>query len=49
MTDKQKVINRLVKLGTNPIDAIKYTEENWDYISKQYTGIAKMAEAVMYL
>lgn len=49
LTEKQKVINRLVKWGNNVEDATKYTDEHYDYVSRYYTGISKMAEVILSL
>ena len=48
-TEKQKVIERLVKWGWNPETAIRITEENFLYVEKHYTGISKMAEVIASL
>jgi len=49
LTEKQRVINYLVKYGNNLESATKYTEEHFDYVSKHYKGIAKMAQVIMCL
>ena len=49
LTEKQKVVNRLIKCGQNKENAEKYTNQHYDYVSKHYTGVAKMAEVIMVL
>ena len=48
-TQKQKVINKLVKNGNNLENSIKYANEHFDYVSTHYKGVAKMAEVIMSL
>ncbi len=49
LTEKQKVINRIVKWGSNVEDATRHTEEHYEYVSRYYTGISKMAEVILSL
>ena len=49
LTLKEKVINKLVKNGCNLDNAIKYTNEHFNYASKHYSGVSKIAEVIMYL
>lgn len=48
-TQKQKVINKLVKNGNNLENATKYANEHFDYVSRYYKGVSKMAEVIMSL
>ena len=47
--EKTKVINKLVKRGQNLENATKYTNEHYEYVSKHYAGVAKIAEVIMAL
>jgi len=49
ITEKQKVINRLVKTGVNPEAANRYANEHYEYASKYYSGVAKIASVIMSL
>jgi hypothetical protein len=49
ITEKSKVINRLVRIGNNLENATKYANEHYEYVSKHYIGVAKMAEVIMCL
>jgi len=49
LTEKQKVVNMLIKRGNNPENALKYTNEHYEYVSTYYKGISKMAEVIMSL
>ncbi len=49
ITEKTKVINKLVKWGHNLENASKYTNEHYEYASKYYTGVSKIAEVIMSL
>tara|TARA_R110000851_G_scaffold37810_2_gene97357 strand:+ start:2892 stop:3062 length:171 start_codon:yes stop_codon:yes gene_type:complete len=49
ITEKSKVIARLVRIGQNLENATKYANEHYDYVSKHYTGVSKMAEVIMCL
>tara|TARA_R100000541_G_scaffold18219_1_gene28003 strand:+ start:226 stop:396 length:171 start_codon:yes stop_codon:yes gene_type:complete len=49
ITEKQKVINRIVKHGANPRNAKIWVDEHYSYASKHYKGVAKIAEVIMYL
>ena len=49
ITEKQKVINRIVKHGANPINAETWVDEHYTHVSKCYKGVAKIAEVIMYL
>ena len=49
ITEKAKVINRLVRIGQNLENATKYANEHYDYVSKHYIGVSKMAEVIMCL
>jgi hypothetical protein len=49
LTEKQKVIARLIKIGNNPERAEEMTNEHYEYVSKYYSGVAKMAEVIIYL
>ena len=49
ITEKQKVINRIVKHGANPRNAQTWVDEHYTYVSKHYKGVAKIAEVIMYL
>tara|TARA_R110000744_G_scaffold275082_4_gene388073 strand:+ start:526 stop:693 length:168 start_codon:yes stop_codon:yes gene_type:complete len=48
-TEKQKVIERLIKWGWNPETAERITGENFEYVEKHYSGISKMAEVIASL
>ena len=48
-TEKTKVIARLVRIGNNLENATKYANEHYEYVSKHYIGVAKMAEVIMCL
>ena len=49
LTQKQKVINKLVKNGQNLENATKYTNEHYEYVFNYYSGVAKMANVIMSL
>ena len=49
LTEKQKVINKMVKNGQNLENATKYADEHYDYVAKHYIGVAKMANVIMSL
>ena len=49
LTEKQRVIARLVKWGHNEETATKWTNEHYEYASKHYSGISKMAEVISSL
>ncbi len=49
LTQKQKLFNRLVKFGNNEKSANAMIEANFEYVSKHYTGIAKMHEVIICL
>lgn len=46
---QQKIIDRLVKSGSNPDDAKKYVLKNYDYAVRAYpeANIKKLAEIIM--
>lgn len=46
---KSKVIARLVKNGANAENAKRWVNEHFDYVSSKYSGVAKIAEVIMYL
>ena len=45
-TLKLKVISKLIKNGNNPQEVIKMVEHNFDYASKYYTTVNKIAECI---
>ncbi len=49
LTEKQKVTARLVKWGHNEEDSTKWVNEHYEYVSKYYSGISKMAEVIASL
>ncbi len=49
ITEKQKLINKLVKNGNNINNAIDMVNEHYDYVSKYYSGVAKMANVIIHL
>ena len=49
LTEKQRLINKLVKYGNNIDRATDMVNEHYEYVSKYYTGIAKMAEVIICL
>lgn len=49
LTEKQKVINKLVKNGNNIERATEMTNEHYEYVSKYYSGVAKMANVIICL
>ncbi len=48
-TEKQRVIARLVKWGHNERNATQWADEHYEYVSKHYKGISKMAEVISSL
>jgi len=49
ITEKQKVINKIVKNGNNIEKATEMVNEHYEYASKYYTGVAKIANVIIYL
>ena len=49
LTEKQKLVVRLVKCGNNEERATKMVNEHYEYVSKYYTGVAKMASVIICL
>jgi hypothetical protein len=49
MTQKQKIIARLMKWGWNEESATLMVDAHYEYVSKYYTGISKMAEVITCL
>ncbi len=49
ITEKQKVINKIVKNGHNIERATEMVNEHYEYVSKHYSGVAKMANVIIYL
>ena len=48
-TEKQQLINKLVKNGNNIEKATEMVNEHYEYVSKYYTGISKMAKVIICL
>ena len=49
LTEKQKLVIKLVKRGNNEDRANEMVNENYDYVSKYYTGVDKMASVIICL
>ena len=49
LTEKQRVINKLVKNGNNVERATEMANEHYEYVSKHYSGVAKMANVIICL
>ena len=49
LTEKQKVVNKLVKNGNNLERATEMVNEHYEYVSKHYSGVAKMANVIICL
>ena len=48
-TQKERVINYLVKRGSNVENATTWVNEHYDYAAEYYTGVAKIARVIMSL
>ena len=46
LTEKQKVVNKLIKWGHNKENAQSWADEHYEYASKHYSGVSKIAEVV---
>jgi hypothetical protein len=49
LTEREKLFNRLIKHGNNVDSVNSMLDANYEYVSKHYTGIAKMAEVIICL
>jgi hypothetical protein len=46
---KAQVIEKLISLGNNPDEVKKMVEQEFEYVSKKYTGVSKIAEVISSL
>ena len=49
LTEREKLFNRLVKFGNNEKSTNSMLDAHYEYVSKNYSGIAKMAEVIICL
>jgi len=46
---KSKVVARLVRCGHNEENAIRWTNEHFEFVSQHYSGASKIAEVISSL
>ena len=49
LTEREKLFNRLIKFGNNEKNVNSMLDAHYEYVSKHYSGIAKMAEVIICL
>ena len=49
ITEKQKIIEKIIKKGANIDNAKRWADEHYEYVSQHYNGVSKMAEVIMSL